>query len=92
MATELENDENSNENRNPAADVKLTIKSNETTFVKLNVRTGMANYKCKVGINVRNVLVCYDMPLKIASEQRPRARHPHFASSADGDVSRGNAT
>jgi len=47
LATELENDENSNENRNPAADVKLTIKSNETTFVKLNVRTGMANYKCK---------------------------------------------
>jgi len=49
LATELENDENSNgpENRNPAQDVKLTIKSNETTFVKLNVRTGMANYKCK---------------------------------------------
>ena len=33
-----------------------------------------------------------DIPLKIASEQRPHARHPHFASSADEDVSRGNAT
>ena len=54
MATELENDENGNggsdaPSRNPN-DVKLTIKSNETTFVKLNVRTGMANYKCKVSL------------------------------------------
>ena len=51
LATELENDENTND-ANTAAnqearDVKYTIKSNDANN-EMNVRTGMANYKCKV--------------------------------------------
>ena len=42
----MENDENQNENNIDARDVKFTIKSNETNY-QMNVRTGMANYKCK---------------------------------------------
>ena len=46
LSQELENDENQNENNIDARDVKFTIKSNETNY-QMNVRTGMANYKCK---------------------------------------------
>lgn len=46
LSEELENDENQNENNIDARDMKFTIKSNETNY-QMNVRTGMANYKCK---------------------------------------------
>ena len=54
------------------------------------------DFRLRNGLLIRILLVfsvfARDIPLKIAPEQRPRARHPHFASSADEDVSRGNVT